>query len=118
MTTHEVVGGAVVLRTLAGSSQYLYRGAGFDASAFTEASVSHAAAVGLIREVEAAAAESEEKVELPSKDWNHDKINAWAAALDPAVTFDPAEKQTKEQKLEVLAPAIEAARAAAEQSNQ
>jgi hypothetical protein len=75
---------------------------------------------GFIEAFEDAATESVETpvVELPSKSWNHDRIDAWAGELDPPVTFDPAEKVTKEQKLEVLAPAIEAARAAAEQPNQ
>jgi hypothetical protein len=75
---------------------------------------------GFVEVVEDAAKESDETpaVELPSKSWNHDQIDAWAGELKPPVTFDPAEKVTKAQKLEVLAPAIEAARAAAEQSNQ
>jgi hypothetical protein len=75
---------------------------------------------GFIEAVEDVATEGEETpaVELPSKSWNHARIDAWAGELDPPVTFDPAEKVTKEQKLEVLAPAIEAARAAAEQPNQ
>lgn len=64
-----------------------------------------------------AGAAEEVPVEFPSKSWNHDRIDKWAGELDPPVTFDPAEKQTKEQKLEVLAPAIEAAKAA-EQSEQ
>lgn len=55
--------------------------------------------------------------ELPSKSWNHDRIDAWAGELDPPVLFDPAAdpKLTKEQKLAQLAPQIEAARAAATQ---
>lgn len=49
--THEVVGGAVVLRTKAGSSQYIYRGGVFDADAFTGASVEHAVSLGLVAEI-------------------------------------------------------------------
>ncbi len=55
----EVIGGAVVLRTTAGSSQYLYKGAPFDASAFTEQSVEHALSSGLVAEVEVDEVESE-----------------------------------------------------------
>ncbi|MCC4250787.1 hypothetical protein [Microbacterium testaceum] len=51
--THEVVGGAVVLRTKAGSATYIYKGGVFDADLFTEASVAHALSVGLVAEVAA-----------------------------------------------------------------
>ena len=48
---YEVVGAAVVLRLVGGGERYLYRGATVEGPAFTEESVGHAAAVGLLRPV-------------------------------------------------------------------
>lgn len=56
---YEVIGGAVVLRTTAGSAQYLYKGALLDPEAYTEGSVEHAVSVGLIVPVEVVDIEAE-----------------------------------------------------------
>ena len=124
----EVIGGAVVLRTLAGSSQYLYKGAPFDASAYTVASVEHALSSGLVAELEVievdevasesadgeadevievdeVASESADGVEVPEgapgKAWTHEQIDAWAARQPTPILLEA--YASKDAKLAAIA---------------
>lgn len=110
--THEVTAAAVVLRTKAGSSQYIYQGASVDADAFSEESVAHAVSMGLIAEAEIAEAEVVE-IELPKATDSHDEIDAFAAeySIDLSGLGD---KPNREQKVTEIDRVIAERTAAAE----
>lgn len=77
------------------------------------ATVERLAARGFIESFEGGEAEGEETpaAELPSKSWNHERLDGWAAEQDPPVVFVPNEDAskalTKEQKLEQIAAELE-----------
>ncbi|MCC4250780.1 hypothetical protein [Microbacterium testaceum] len=108
VATHEVVGGAVVLRTKAGSSAYIYKGGVFNADLFTEASVEHAISVGLVAEI----ARSAEVVEIegPDESWTHERIDAFAEEWGIEIPSDG----KKDEKLAAIAAEIEKRTAEAE----
>lgn len=103
MTKYIVTGPVVVLPTEDKNERYLYRGAHIEGG-FTEAGIKHALGLGLIEkapkgEDTSAGSTSDE---LPSDSWNHERIDAWAAAQSPALVFE-GENLTKAQKLEQIA---------------
>jgi len=72
------------------------------------ATVERLVARGFIEYFEDGATEGDETpaVELPSKSWNHDRLDEWAAEQDPPVVFTNADESkalTKGQKLEQIA---------------
>lgn len=97
----EVTGPVVVLPTSDGSERYMYKGA-LIGEGFTEAGIKHALSIGLITEFDEPEAEKPSGDEKPADSWNHDRIDAWAAAQEPAVVFT-GENPTKAQKLEQIA---------------
>ena len=117
----KVIGAAVVLPLEAGSERYLYRNAVAETKAFTKAGVDHAVKVGLIElfdgtPEEATADAGAPSVELPEDSWNHERIDAWAAAQQPPfelVNPDPTKPHVKADKLEQIA--AELAKRAAQQ---
>lgn len=111
--THEVTAAAVVLRTKAGSSQYIYQGAPLDADAFTEESVAHALAMGLIAEMEIAEAEVVE-IELPKTTDSHDEIDAFAGkySIDLSGLGDKPNRETKVAEIERVIERVIAERTA------
>jgi hypothetical protein len=104
MATHVVVAAAVVLRSKAGGSQYIYKGAPVDAEAFTEASVAHALTVGLIAEVEESVRDAEVvEVEAPDKSWTLEQIDEFAAKWEIGIPADA----KKDDKIAAIAAEIE-----------
>lgn len=108
VATYEVVGGAVVLRTKAGSSAYIYKGGVFNADLYTEASVQHALSVGLIEEVLLSAEVVE--IEAPDESWTHERIDEFAAEWEIEIPSDG----KKDEKLAAIAAEIERRTAEAE----
>ena len=106
----KVVGAAVVLPLETGSERYLYRNAVAETKGFTKAGLDHAEKVGLIElfdgaSEEAPAGETPAAEELPSDAWNHERIDAWAAAQQPAIELvnpDPTKPHVKADKLEQI----------------
>lgn len=110
MAGYVVSGALAVLRTDKGNERYVYRGGAIESTPDTEASIEHLLSVGLIEEAkDAPAADAGNTEEAPSKSWNHDRLDAWAAKQEPAIEFvnpDPTKPLTKEQKLEQIAAEV------------
>lgn len=109
----KVVGPAVVLKLVSGGERYLYEAAVLSTEGFEDASLKHAHENGLIEFVELKAAtpasSDSGEDEAPSKSWNHDRIDAWAAAQEPPIEFTEVEAgkaPTKDQKLEQIAAEV------------
>lgn len=111
----KVVGPAVVVKLEAGGERYLYEGTLLSTKGFAEASLKHAEANGLIEFVELGEQPADDsgsgttEDEAPSKSWNLDRIDAWAAAQEPPIEFTEVEAGkalTKAQKLEQIAAEV------------
>jgi len=100
-----VSGAVAVLRTDKGNERYVYRGGVIESTPDTEASIKHLLSVGLIEESQEVPASDDNPEELPADAWNHERIDAWAAAQTPSVELvnpDPSKQFTKAQKLEQI----------------
>jgi len=99
-----VSGPVAVIKTQDGSERYVYRGAVVSESVFTAESIEHNLSVGLLAESDELAESLSGEDEKPADSWNHERIDAWAAAQQPPLVFT-GESLTKAQKLEQITAA-------------